>query len=97
LLEQGVAFMSESMEFIYTRANEAKVEMMAEATKDARARAEQIATQGGRKIKELRNARMGVVQINPLYGTETSWEGNNDTTSLEKTITSTVSATFSLR
>ena len=47
--------------------------------------------------KELRNARMGGVQINPLYGTETSWEGNNDTTSLEKTIMSTVSATFSLR
>lgn len=97
LLEQGVAFMSESMEFIYTKANEAKVEMMAEATKDARARADQIAAQGGRRIKELRSARMGVVQINPLYGTETSWEGNNDTTSLEKTITSTVSATFSLR
>ena len=57
----------------------------------------QIAAQGGRRIKELRAARMGVVQINPLYGTETSWEGNNDTTSLEKTITSTVSATFSLR
>lgn len=97
LLEQGVAFMSESMEFIYSKANEAKIEMMAEATKDARARAEQIAAQGGRKIKELRQARMGVVQINPLYGTATSWEGNNDTTSLEKTITSTVGATFSLR
>ncbi|MBP9913719.1 MAG: SIMPL domain-containing protein [Opitutaceae bacterium] len=97
LLEQGVAFMSESIEFIYTKANEAKVEMMAEATKDARARADQIALQGGRKIKELRNARMGVVQINPLYSAATSWEGNNDTTSLEKTITATVSATFSLK
>lgn len=97
LLEQGVAFMSESLEFIYTKANEAKIEMMAEATRDARARADQIAAQGGRKLKELRQARMGVVQINPLYGTETSWEGNNDTTSLEKTITSTVGATFSLK
>ena len=97
LLEQGVAFVSVAMEFIYTKANEAKVEMMAEATKDARARAEQIAEQGGREIKALRNARMGVVQINPLYGTTTSWEGVNDTTSLEKTITSTVGATFSLR
>ncbi len=40
---------------------------------------------------------MGVVQINPIFGSATSWEGNNDTTSLEKTITSTVSATFSLK
>ena len=97
LLQQGVAFVSEGFEFIYTRAGDAKVEMMAEATKDARARAEQIAGQGGRKIKELRSARMGVVQINPLYSSSTSWEGNNDATSLEKTITATISATFGLR
>ena len=97
LLQQDIAFVSEGFEFIYTKAGDAKVEMMAEATKDARARAEQIATQGGRKIKELRNARMGVVQINPLYSSSTSWEGNNDTTSLEKTITATISATFSLK
>ncbi len=97
LLQQGVAFVSEGFELIYTKAGEAKVKMMAEATKDARSRAEQIATQGGRTIKELRNARMGVVQINPLYSSSTSWEGNNDTTSLEKTITATIGATFAMK
>ncbi len=97
LLQQGIAFVSEGFEFIYTKAGDAKVEMMAEATKDARARAEQIAGQGGRRIKELRSARMGVVQINPLYSSSTSWEGNNDTTALEKTITATIAATFALR
>jgi hypothetical protein len=97
LLEQGVAFVSEQMDFIYTKAGEAKIELMAEATKDARARAEQIAAQGGRKVKELRSARMGVVQINPRYSAATSWEGNNDTSSLEKTMITTVNATFALR
>jgi len=97
LLEQGVAFVSEQIDFIYTKAGEAKVELMAEATRDARARAEQIAAQGGRHLKVLRSARMGVVQINPRYSTATSWEGNNDISSPEKTITTTVSATFSLR
>lgn len=97
LLQQGVAFVSDGFEFIYTKAGDAKVEMMAEATKDARSRAEQIATQGGRTIKELRNAKMGVVQINPLYSSSTSWEGNNDTTSLDKTITATIGATFAMR
>lgn len=96
LLEQGVSLSSDDLDFIYTKANDAKIEMMAEATKDARSRAEQIARNGGRGIKELRSARMGVVQINPLYSTATSWEGNNDTSSLEKTITCTVSATFAL-
>jgi uncharacterized protein len=96
LLQQGVAFMSGSFEFIYTKAGDAKVEMMAEATKDARNRAEQIATPGGRKIKELQSARMGVVQINPVHSSATSWEGNNDTTSVEKTIIATITATFAM-
>jgi hypothetical protein len=96
LLRQDIAFVSEGFDFIYTKAGDAKVEMMAEATKDALARAEQIAGPGGRKIKGLRSARMGVVQINPLYSSSTSWEGNNDTTALEKTITATVGATFTL-
>jgi hypothetical protein len=97
LLQQGVAFVSGGFDFIYTKAGEAKVEMMAEATKDARTRAEQIASQGNRRIKSLLNARMGVVQINPLYSSSTSWEGNNDTSALEKTIIATVTTTFAMK
>jgi|SRR5882757_9181043 len=97
LLQQSVAFVSTDMQFIYTKAGDAKIEMMAEATKDARIRAEQIATQGGGAIRELRAAKMGVVQINPLYSSSTSWEGNNDNSSLDKTITATVTATFALK
>lgn len=97
LLQQGVAFVSGGFDFIYTKAGEAKVEMMAEATKDARTRAEQIASQGNRRIKSLLNARMGVVQINPLYSSSTSWEGNNDTSSVEKTIIATVTTTFAMK
>jgi hypothetical protein len=48
LLEQGVIFTVLPEEFIYTKANEAKIEMLAEATKDARARSERIAAQGER-------------------------------------------------
>lgn len=97
LLEQGVVFESRDFDFIYTKAGEAKIEMMAAATADARARAEQIASQGGRGIKDLRAARMGVVQINPLHSTATSWDGNSDTSTVDKTMTVTVSATFSLK
>lgn len=97
LLEQGVAFVSEGFQFIYTKAGEAKVEMMAEATKDARSRAEQIAAQGNRRVDGLRNARVGVIQINPLHSSATSWDGNNDTTSLDKTIIATVTASFAMK
>lgn len=96
LVEQGVLFTPAPPQFIYTKAGEAKIEMLAEATQDARARAGQIAAQGGRSIHALRAARMGVFQITPLHSSETSSEGVNDTSSLEKTILSVVSATFSL-
>ena len=81
-----------------TKAGEAKIEMLAEATKDARARAEQIASQGGRTVKELRAAKMGVFQITPLYSGRASsnWEGENDMSSLEKNISAVVNATFSM-
>lgn len=97
LLSDGVAFVSSRIDFLYTQAGEAKVEMMADATRDARNRADQIALQGNRRVKELRSARMGVVQINPVFSSATSWEGNNDTSSLDKTITVTVAATFALK
>lgn len=97
LVEQGVLFTAQAPEFLYTKAGEAKVEMLAEATRDARTRAEQIAKQGERDIARLHDADMGVIQIAPIYSGQTSWEGMNDTSSLDKTITAVVTATFALK
>lgn len=97
LVERGVVFTTGTPEFIYTRAGDAKVEMLADATRDARLRAEQIAQQGGRALRGLRAAKMGVFQITPPHSIQTSWEGINDTTSVDKTITAVVSATFSMK
>jgi uncharacterized protein len=96
LVESGVAFVPQAPEFIYTRIAEAKLEMMAEATADAKARAEKIAIPGGRRIAGLRSAKMGVIQITPPHSTETSWDGINDKTTAEQAITATVSASFLL-
>jgi hypothetical protein len=97
LVERGVLFTAQAPEFLYTKAGEAKVEMLAEATRDARTRAEQIAKQGEREIARLHDADMGVIQIAPIYSGQTSWEGMNDTSSLDKTITAVVTATFALQ
>jgi hypothetical protein len=97
LLADGVVVQTSGIQYIYTKLPEARLTMMGEATDDARRRAEEIAGRGGRAVRELRTARMGVVQVNPLHGTSTSWEGNNDQSTLEKTISATVSAEFSLR
>ena len=74
-----------------------KVTMLAEAARDARARAEQIAASSGCRVGEPRFARMGVLQITPIYSTEISGSGMNDTTSLDKDITAIVSMGFSIR
>jgi hypothetical protein len=97
LVEQGVLFTTEPPQFIYTKVAEEKIEMLADATRDARARAEQIAAQGGRSIAALHKAEMGVFQITPLHSGNTSGEGENDTSSLDKTITAVVTATFLLK
>ena len=97
LVEQGVLFTADPPQFIYTSVGEAKIEMLAEAAKDARARAEQIATQGGRSIARLHDADQGIFQITPRHSTDTSGEGMNDVTSREKTITAVVTATFLLK
>jgi hypothetical protein len=96
LVAQGVLFTTEAPKFIYTKAAEAKIEMLAEATQDARVRAEQIASHGGRSLARLHSADMGIFQITPLNSSQTSGEGMNDTSSVEKTITAVVTATFSL-
>jgi hypothetical protein len=96
LVENGVAFVPHAPEYIYTGIGEAKLELLAEATADARSRAEQMARQGGRGIKQLRSAKMGVFQITPPHSTETSWEGINDKSTIEKSISATVTASFLL-
>jgi uncharacterized protein len=97
LVAGGVIFTADPPQFLYTRAAEEKIEMLADATKDARARAEQIAAQGGRGIADLHDAEMGVFQITPLHATDTSSEGESDITSQDKTITAVVTATFVLK
>ncbi len=97
LVEQGDLFTTEPPQFLYTKVAEEKIEMLADATRDARARAEQIAAQGSRSIANLHDAEMGVFQITPLHETDTSSGGENDTSSLDKTITAVVSATFLLK
>lgn len=96
LISKGIEFNSEPPQYFYTKLNDIKVEMLAEATKNARQRAEQIAVQGGGKLGPLRSARMGVFQITPVHSTEVSDYGVNDTWSLEKKITAVVNAEFAI-
>lgn len=94
LINQGVQFESQPPQYFYTKLNDLKVTMLGEAAKDAKLRAEQLASNSGGKIGGLRSSKMGVFQITPLNSTEVSDYGINDTSSLEKEITAVVSVEF---
>ena len=69
-----------------------KIEMLADASRDARARAERmiVAAGGGAKVGRVESNDTGVININAANSTETSWAGNSDITSFEKDILTTV-------
>ena len=97
LINDGVQFQSNSPQYLYTKIADLKVAMLAEATKDAKKRAEMIAENAGSRLGGLKYADMGVIQITPLYSNEVSDYGMNDTYSLEKEITAVVHCKFKIR
>jgi hypothetical protein len=97
LLEAGVSISSSEPLYYYTRLGELKLEMLAAAGRDARSRAENILkSTGGGSIGKLLGADMGIININPANSTQTSEQGNNDTSSLEKDIITIVHADYEL-
>lgn len=96
LIQDGVLLDSDPPRYLYTALADLKIEMLADATKDAATRAQQIAQNSGAKLGGLQEARMGVMQINPVHSTEVSDMGNSDTSSFEKEVMAVVSAKFTL-
>jgi hypothetical protein len=97
LINEGVEINSYPPEFLYTKLSDLKIRMIGRASADAKERAEQIAESTGNSIGEVRSSRMGVMQITAKNSTEVSDYGMNNTSSLEKTVTSVVNVSFSIK
>jgi hypothetical protein len=96
IINQGVVFSSQPLQYFYSKLSDLKLDMLADATKDAQMRASRIAQSAGAKAGSLRSADMGVFQITPLNSTDLSDYGAYDTTSIQKQITAVVHAVFSV-
>ena len=96
LIQKGVIFSTQSLEYYYSKLSEARVALMANAVKDARARAESLAESVGKKIGDLKSASSGVVQVLPPNSLEISDYGTYDTSTVDKQIMLTVRASFTL-
>jgi uncharacterized protein len=96
LITEGVNLVSQPPEYLYTQLSQLRVEMVAEATKDAKERADAIALSTGNRVGAIRSAKTGVFQITSRNSTEVNDYGIYDTSSLEKDITAVVSVQFGM-
>ena len=95
-INQGILLESSAPQFYYTKLGDLKIEMLGEAAKDAKARADRIAESTGSNIGSIRSAKMGVMQITAPESTEVSDYGVNDTTSIEKDVNAVVNVSFAV-
>jgi hypothetical protein len=96
LIDQDVELISGSPEYLYRKLDELKLQMLAEATQNAKQRAENMAKATGNRIGVIRSARMGVFQITASDSTDVSDMGINDTSSVDKKVTAVVTASFAI-
>ena len=95
LLETGIELTSNSPDYYFTRLNELKVDLLAEAGKDAKTRAETIAKNSGGSLNGIKKATMGVFQITGKNQNEDfSYGGAFNTSSKEKTASITLKVDY---
>lgn len=108
LLNENVHFTSYAPEYHYTKLEDLKVSMLADATKDATKRAELIAENAGSKLGSLTNAKVSSIKVTPLYSVPDDYyydygyygygyNVSKDSISLEKEVTVSVNCTFEIK
>jgi uncharacterized protein len=97
LIDKGVVFSTQSLEYTYTKLPEERVSMLADAIKDAKARASKLAESSGKEVGQLKSASSGVVQVMSANSLDVSDYGSYDTSKIEKNIMLTVKASFTLK
>ena len=86
LYDQNIMINNNNPEYYYTKLSDLKIQMLAEASQDAKNRAETITKNAGAKLGDLKSANMGVFQITKPNSSEEdyTWGGAFNTSSKEK-------------
>lgn len=94
LIGEGVPVVSQRPEYYFSKAADLKIKVIADATLDAKTRAEQIAQSAGCKLAEVRRVNVGPLQITQPDSTDISSSGRYDTGTIEKDVSVVVNAEF---
>ena len=99
LLDKGIQMNTNNLSYYYTKLSDLKIEMLAEATENARNRAETIAKSAKARLGSLQTANMGVFQITAPNSSdeEYSWGGTFNTTSKKKRASINMRLTYYVR
>lgn len=97
LLQTGVSVNNYGPQYYISTLSALRPQLLEEAMKDAKIRAEAITKAVGGNVGSVQSVRAGVFQVTTPDSTMTSDGGAYDTSSIEKTVTSTVSVTFSVK
>lgn len=99
LLDSGINIDDNGLAYYYTKLGDLKVEMLAEATENARNRAETITKSAGAHLGGLKTANMGVFQITAPNSTDEdySWGGTFNTSSRKKRASINMRLTYLVR
>lgn len=93
----GVNMNNNMVEYYFNGLKDIRVEMLAEATKNARERADAVATAGGATVGNITSLSSGVFQVTQKNSVSVDDYGMYDTSSIDKKITATVKANFKVR
>ncbi len=97
LVNQDIDLHSDPVQYYVSNLDEIKVETAEAAAKNAKIRAQSIVAGTNGKIGVMTSAKLGVFQIVPVDSTEINDYGINDTSSVNKKVVATVSATFTVK
>ena len=97
IVDQGVLFSTQSLEYYYSKLSDLRIQLLSNAVKDAKLRAQSIAKSSGRGVGTMKSASVGVVQVLPLNSVDVSDYGAYDTSGIEKEVMATVRAAFVLK
>jgi hypothetical protein len=96
LLRENLHVRSHAPQYTLSDVGALKIDLLGEASADARQRAHKIAAETGCRISEVRSAQQGVIQITEPHSTEVSASGIYDTATIDKDISVVVTVTFGI-
>ena len=97
IADKGIDIQTYQPEFYYSDLASIKIDLLKEASKDAKQRATSMLSATGSHVGKVKQIRMGVFQITSPDSTDVSDMGINDTSTIDKKVTAVANVVFKVK